>query len=91
MSTKLKVYEGLTFHKIRGKMRQVRTIVATTSQKRASRLTGESLYTIRNYWAVTGNENEIAVATPHPGIVFIKIDGWRERNFSKRGTAGECK
>lgn len=62
----LKVYGGLTF--VGGK--QVRTIVATTSQKLAAELTGVSLSYLRAYWSVTGNAHEIEVAMAMPGTVF---------------------
>ena len=72
--SKLKVYGGLTFHKEQGKLVQHRTIVATTSQKRVAELTGESLYYIQNYWAITGNEEELEIALKNPEQVFLKIN-----------------
>lgn len=72
--SKLKVYGGLTFHAKQGKLRQLRTIVATTSQKRVAELTAESLHSIQKYWAITGNEKELEIALKNPEQVFLKIN-----------------
>lgn len=64
----LKVFGGLTF--VGGK--QVRTIVAAKSQKAAAEAVGISLGEFRNYWAETGNDQELEIALPQPGIVFIE-------------------
>lgn len=64
---KLKVYGGLVFN---GKRKQVRTIVATTSQKNAAALVGCTVSEIRNYWSETGNDMEIATALALPGVVL---------------------
>lgn len=63
----LRVYGGLTF--LKGK--QVRTIVAAKSMKRASELTGESYSYIRKYWSETGNEVECQFALSSPETVFV--------------------
>jgi hypothetical protein len=62
----LKVYGGLTM--LHGK--QVRTIVATTSQKAAAELVGISLSYLRGYWSETWNRQELEVALAQPGTVF---------------------
>lgn len=62
----LKVFVGLTM--VHGK--QVRTIVATTSQKKAADLVGVSLSMVRGYWSETWNEQELQVALAQPGTVF---------------------
>ena len=66
MARELKVFGGMMI--VRGK--QLRTIVATTSQKKASELTGESLSYIRSHWAVTGNEIECETALACSENVF---------------------
>ncbi len=63
---KLKVYGGWTFNA----GQQVRTIVATTSQKKAAELVGCSLGEIQTYWATTTNEREVAAAMAQPGTVL---------------------
>lgn len=64
---KLKVFGGLMI--INGK--QVRIIVAATSQKKAAELTGVSLAHLRDYWSVTGNAVELDVALSKPNTVFV--------------------
>jgi hypothetical protein len=64
---KLKVFGGLTV--VKGK--QVRTIVATTSKKKAAELVGESIHQINTWWEETGNATEVAVATAKPDTVFV--------------------
>lgn len=64
---KLKVFGGLTIKN--GK--QVRTIVATTSQQKAADLVGISLGHLRDYWSVTGNPVELELALSKPNAVFI--------------------
>ena len=68
----LKVYGGLRFNKA-GK--QERVICAVNSQREVAKLTGESLYYIRDYWAITGNDEEIkqALANPHQLIWAGKL------------------
>lgn len=65
---RLKVYGGLTF---RGTT-QHRIIVATTSQKKVAEVVGITLYEVQNYWAETGNEEELKIALASPEKVFIK-------------------
>ncbi len=63
---KLKVWGGLLTP---GK--QVRTIVATTTKKRAAELLEISLYEFNGYWCKTGNDVELKVALRKPNTVFI--------------------
>jgi hypothetical protein len=76
---KLKVYGGFTF--VDGK--QLITIVATTSKKKAAGLIGESLHSFNKWWRETGNATEVAVATSKPDTVFVAIDNMG-RNFKER-------
>lgn len=73
---KLKVFGGLTM--VKGK--QVRTIVATTSQQKAADLVGVSVGYIRDYWAITANAIELEVALASPDTVF-KSEGTMDKNF----------
>ena len=66
--TKLKVYGGFIFIKTD----QCRTIVATTSQRIVAELLDLTLHEIQNYWSITGNEEELAIALANPGRVFVK-------------------
>ena len=66
--SKLKVFSGLIH--IKGEQR--RTIVATTSQGKVTELVGLTLHEVQNYWCVTGNEEEMAIALANPERVFIK-------------------
>lgn len=63
----LRVWGGLTFKG--GK--QVRTIVATRTKKRAMELLKASPNTFKDYWSETGNAVEIATALPKPDTIFI--------------------
>lgn len=65
----LKVWGGQTF--VKGK--QYRTIVAASSQTKAAKLVGESMYHFREYWEETGNKVELATALAKPGVVFIEV------------------
>lgn len=65
--TKLKVFGGLTAGQ--GKI-QVRTIIATTSKKRAAELLDVSITELSNYWCVTGNPIENALALENPEVIF---------------------
>jgi hypothetical protein len=56
--SKYKVYGGLTFHN--GK--QVRTIVATKTKKKAIELLHISAYHFNDYWCETGNKIELEAA-----------------------------
>lgn len=64
---KLKVFGGLMAG--RGKI-QVRTIIATTSKKRAAELLDVSITELSNYWCVTGNPIENALALENPEVIF---------------------
>jgi hypothetical protein len=63
---KLKVFGGLTCEN--GK--QVRTIVAATSKKKAAELVGVSLYGFSDFWCETGNDTELETALASPMTVF---------------------
>ncbi|MBL4596915.1 MAG: hypothetical protein JKX99_10105 [Robiginitomaculum sp.] len=63
----LKVWGGLGYTK-QGK--QIRTIVATRTKKRACELLGISIGHLNNYWSPTGNKIELAIATKRPEVVF---------------------
>ncbi len=63
---KLKVYGGSA---IIGRKYE-RVIIAATSKKEVAKIVGTTLYTIRTYWSVTGNESEIDAATSNPGVVM---------------------
>ncbi|MGE8063800.1 hypothetical protein [Pseudomonas sp. NPDC089569] len=65
----LKVFGGLTM--VKGK--QVRTIVAASSQKKAAELVGVSLSYLRGYWSETGNAVELKTALSQPGVVFTAL------------------
>jgi hypothetical protein len=62
----LKVFSGLV--KVMGIQRP--TIVAATTQKRASELLGVSIRIMCDYWEVSEDQTEIAVATAQPETVF---------------------
>ncbi len=49
---------------------QVRTIVATTSKKKAAEILNLSMGAFSQFWSETGNKTEIEVATKKPGIIF---------------------
>ena len=66
----LKVWGGLTF--LNGK--QVRTIVATRTKKRAAELLNLSAFEFREYWTDTGNETELKIALAKPETIFIAED-----------------
>ena len=63
----MKVFGGITFQN--GK--QVRTIVAATSQKKAAALVSVSMHHFRDYWRETGNTHELETALPHPDVIFV--------------------
>ena len=67
---KLKAFGGLLF---RGG-KQVRSVLATTSQKKAADILDMSLYEFRNYWGETFNDKEVSVAMSEPGKIFIVED-----------------
>lgn len=69
---KLKVFSGYGF--LKGISGQIRILVATTSQKRASELLGVSVGTLKNYFT-TGNKEDIELAVTKPETIF-----YSERN-----------
>ena len=73
---KLKVFGGLTFQRIDGKQKQVRTIIAVPSKKKLQEILTKhyqytSMYEINNHWTETGNEAELEIALENPGTIFI--------------------
>jgi hypothetical protein len=62
-----KVYGGCFFMN----RNQVRGIMAGT-QAEIAKATGSGLSYIRNYWAETGNEEDIKLALKNPGVLFWK-------------------
>jgi hypothetical protein len=67
MTHKLKVYGWTSFHRTGG---QVRKIIAATSWTEASRLSGCRMSELRFCGSITGNDQEIALATAKPGTLF---------------------
>ena len=67
---KMKVWGGLTF--IKGS--QKRTIVATTTKKKAMELLDLTPYHFNDYWGETGNKIELATALARPNTVFVATD-----------------
>ena len=57
---------------------QHRSIVAARNQATAAQILGCSFVCVRNYFSVTGNAEEIAVAMQSPGTVYRKPDMGRE-------------
>lgn len=66
--SKMKVFGGAMF--VRGH-RQMRAVVACTSQKAAAAVTGQTLGEIRTYWCETGNAVEVELALSQPGVIFV--------------------
>ncbi len=62
----LKVFGGLK--QVRDK--QLRTIVAASSQKQAAELLGISVSFLKDFFPVTGTPAEVAAALAAPGIVL---------------------
>lgn len=62
----IKVFGGLIF--LGGK--QVRTIVAAKTKKRAAELLKISTYELNTWWSETGNEKELETALSSPETVF---------------------
>ena len=68
---KMKVWGGLTFKN----GNQMRTIVATTTKKKAMELLEmRSSYEFNNYWCEAGNDTELTIALAEPNTVFIAVD-----------------
>ena len=61
---KHKVFSGLAWWE----GEQVGLLVATTSQRMCAEIAKESLHRVRYWWTVTGNEEDVAFATKHPGV-----------------------
>lgn len=72
---KLKVYGGNEFYRLESGLKQLRTIIATTSQKEVARIMNISLYEVKTYWAETGNDGELSVALLNPGVAYVRIKG----------------
>ena len=67
---KMKVWGGLTFKD----GSQVRTIVATTTKKKAMELLEVRSHEFNNYWCEAGNHIELTIALAEPNTVFIAVD-----------------
>ena len=63
----MKVYGGMIF--LKG--RQVRTIVATKTKKKARELVDVGVSEFNNYWSETRNEIELDIALAKPNTVFV--------------------
>jgi hypothetical protein len=69
----LKVWGGrIMVHNPAAGRSYCRAVVAATSQAKAAQALFCSLRELRNYWAVTGNKKEIALALSQPGCVFAQ-------------------
>lgn len=75
----LKVWGGLTW----GKRKQMRTIIATTTKKRAMELLDVSAYTFNLYWCETGNEIELETALAKPETIFIAENDYKYKFIEK--------
>lgn len=75
---RLKVFGGLTF--VNGK--QVRTIIATYTKKRAAELLEVNMYEFSNFWCETGNEIEVKTALEKPETIF-KSSGIGKKDFKE--------
>lgn len=69
--SKLKYYGGLCH--ARG--RQIRTVVAAPNQKQAAEMTGQSVYSFRQYWSETGEKmaNALQAAGAEAGAAAVWI------------------
>lgn len=67
---KSKVFHGCSF--LKNVAGQVDILIATSSQKRVSELTGLSLGTIKNYFSQTGNKETIEIATAKHETIFYR-------------------
>lgn len=51
-------------------------LIATTTKRAAAEACGMSLYAFGQYASQTGNADDIALATSHPGVLFVhRLDG----------------
>lgn len=64
---KMKVYGGSMIKS----GRENRVVIAATSWKRVAEIVGLPLGYLRNYWAVTGNDGEIAAAMAQPETMVV--------------------
>lgn len=64
---KLKVYGGRDGH-------SDRMIVAASSWAEVQRITGRPMYELRNYWAISGNPDDITKAMATPGVPVLIPD-----------------
>lgn len=69
---------GLPREETGGSTGQVHAVVAATSQAAAAEALGVTVGHLRNYGSVTANEQDVAVASAEPGVVF-----WQPLNRSK--------
>ena len=67
---KIKVFGGKLFRKVDGKLTQVRTVVATTSQKKAAQLLGITLHELRNNWSEIEEEYSYDKAIANLDVVL---------------------
>ena len=81
-----KVFGGLK--QVQGK--QLRTIVAATSQKQAAELLGVSVSFLKDYFAVTGTPAEVAAALAAPGVV-LQATGERSTEYLPINAANESR
>ncbi|WP_020190761.1 hypothetical protein [Pseudomonas putida] len=72
----LKVFGGLK--QVQGK--QLRTIIAASSQKKAAELLEVSVSYLKDYFAVTGMAAEVEAALAIPGVV-LQATGERSKEF----------
>ena len=68
---KITVYSGHYYR--RGKRHAA--CLATTSQTRAAKILGISIYSLRKYWAVTRSHKMIEAATAKPNKILYKHEG----------------
>lgn len=81
---KLKVYGGNDFEVVNGRRKQVRVIVAATSQKAAAEAVGISLSALRSDWSETWNDLELETAMSAPGVVFHTSGTGSEKDYRPR-------
>lgn len=70
MSARVKVFGGMVT-RIGLSHRQMRAIVACSSQAKAAQIVGESIGAIQKYWSVTGNPAEVVAANRRPGVLLV--------------------
>lgn len=80
MPREVKVYGGLTFAES-GK--QVRTIVATDTKKKACELLNMSIGEFNTYWSQTGNKAELEAGRTTPNKVLCATKQF-SKDFSPR-------